>query len=87
MRFVPAQQPAFRAFAGSVPPRFVNEVELECAKMFDYYGIRWEYEPTTFVLERDDEGRVTSAFTPDLSAHGHRARYLDDRRRRSGRSA
>jgi hypothetical protein len=63
---VPAHQPAFRAFAGSDPPRFVNEVELECARMLDYYGVRWEYEPTTFVLERDDEGRVTSAFTPDF---------------------
>ena len=66
VRFVPAQQPAFRAFAGSVPPRFVNEVELECAKMLDYYGVPWAYEPTTFVLGRDEEGRVTSAFTPDF---------------------
>ena len=63
---MPAQQPAFRAFVGSVTPRFVNEVELECAKMLDYYGVPWEYEPTTFVLERDEEGRVTSAFTPDF---------------------
>ena len=63
---MPAQQPAFRAFAGSDPPKFVNEVELECAKMLDYYGVPWEYEPTTFVLERDPEGRVTSAFTPDF---------------------
>ena len=66
MRFVPAHQPVFRAFAGSDPPRFVNEVELECAKMLDYYGVPWEYEPTTFVLERDADGRVTSAFTPDF---------------------
>ena len=63
---MPAQQPAFRAYAGSDPPRFVNEVELECAKMLDYYGVPWEYEPTTFVLERDPDGRVTSAFTPDF---------------------
>ena len=34
--------------------------------MLDYYGVPWEYEPTTFVLERDDGGRVTSAFTPDF---------------------
>jgi hypoxanthine phosphoribosyltransferase len=63
--FVP-QPPAFRAFAGAAPPRFVNEVELECAKLFDYYGVPWEYEPRTFVLERDGHGRVTSAFTPDF---------------------
>jgi hypoxanthine phosphoribosyltransferase len=60
------QPPAFRAYRGAAPPRFVNEVELECAKLFDYYGVPWEYEPTTFVLERDAEGRVTSAFTPDF---------------------
>ena len=63
---MPAQQPAFRAFAGTVQPKFVNEVELECARMLDYYGVRWEYEPRTFVLERDEQGRVTSAFTPDF---------------------
>lgn len=34
--------------------------------MLDFYGIPWEYEPTTFVLDRDEEGRVTSAFTPDF---------------------
>ena len=63
---MPAQQPVFRAFAGSDPPKFVNEVELECAKLLDYYGVPWEYEPTTFVLERDAEGRVKRAFTPDF---------------------
>ena len=26
----------------------------------------WDYEPRTFVLERDEEGRVTEAFTPDF---------------------
>jgi len=39
---------------------------LECAKVLDYYGVPWEYEPTTFVLERDDEGRVIEAFKPDF---------------------
>lgn len=66
LEVVPREQPAFRAFAGAVPPRFVNEVELECARMLDFYGVPWEYEPRTFVLQRDAEGRVTSAFTPDF---------------------
>ena len=57
LRLVPRQSPAFRAYTGTTPPRFVNEVELECAKMLDYYGVPWEYEPTTFVLERDPDGR------------------------------
>ena len=34
--------------------------------MLDYYGVPWDYEPRTFVLDRDAEGRVTSAFAPDF---------------------
>ncbi len=34
--------------------------------MLDYYGIPWEYEPRTFVLEQDESGRVVEAFTPDF---------------------
>jgi hypoxanthine phosphoribosyltransferase len=60
------QEPVFRAYRGSEPPRFANRIELECAKILDFYGVPWQYEPTQFVLERDEEGRVTSAFTPDF---------------------
>ena len=56
----------FQAYRGSEPPRFVNGAERECAQILDWYGIPWEYEPRSFVLERDAEGRVTSAFTPDF---------------------
>jgi hypothetical protein len=56
----------FQAYCGSEPPRFANRSELECAKILDFYGIPWEYEPRSFVLERDDEGRIVSAFTPDF---------------------
>jgi hypothetical protein len=58
--------PDFQAYAGEEPPRFVNEAELECAKILDYHGVPWQYEPRTFVLERDENGRVTEAFTPDF---------------------
>ena len=34
--------------------------------MLDYYGVPWLYEPRTFVLEEDEQGRVTEAFTPDF---------------------
>ena len=34
--------------------------------MLDFYRVPWDYEPRTFVLERDDEGRVLEAFTPDF---------------------
>jgi hypothetical protein len=56
----------FQAYLGSEEPAFANEYEFECAKILDYYGVPWEYEPRTFVLERDDEGRVVEAFTPDF---------------------
>jgi hypothetical protein len=58
--------PHFQAYQGEGVPRFANDVELECAKLLDYYGVPWAYEPRTFVLERDDEGRITEAFTPDF---------------------
>ena len=60
------ETPHFQAYRGDVPPRFVNEAELEYAKILDYHGVPWLYEPHTFVLERDEEGRVTEAFTPDF---------------------
>ena len=56
----------FRSFCGASPPRFANPVELECARILDWYGIPWDYEPRSFVLDRDAEGRITRAFTPDF---------------------
>ncbi|MDP9491360.1 MAG: hypothetical protein M3P42_04035 [Actinomycetota bacterium] len=47
-------------------PRFQNAVELECAKLLDYYEIPWMYEPHTFVLEEAPDGRVVEAFSPDF---------------------
>ena len=60
------ETPDFQAFRGGEQPRFANRAELECAKLLDYYGVPWEYEPTTFVLEQDEAGRVTEAFSPDF---------------------
>lgn len=56
----------FQAYRGAEPPQFANRIELECARILDWYAIPWEYEPTSFVLERDSEGRVTRAFRPDF---------------------
>ena len=63
---VRAETHGFRAYRGAEPPRFVNRIELECARILDWYGVPWEYEPTSFVLERDADGRITRAFTPDF---------------------
>ena len=42
--------PDFQAYRGEGQPCFAHEVELECAKLLDYYEIPWMYEPHTFVL-------------------------------------
>ena len=56
----------FQADSAKEPPRFANEAERECAKVLDFYGVPWEYEPHTFVLEEDEDGRIVEAFTPDF---------------------
>ncbi len=58
--------PFFQAYRGREPPRFANDAERECAKVLDFYGVPWQYEPRSFVLETDDEGRVIEAITPDF---------------------
>jgi hypothetical protein len=56
----------FDYFRGGAAPRFAHPSELALAKLLDANGIPWEYEPHTFPLERDADGRVTEAFTPDF---------------------
>lgn len=50
--------------------QFAHRIEEEFARILDYYGIAWEYEPRTFALERDENGRVTVAFAPDFYLPG-----------------
>lgn len=47
-------------------PKFQHPVEEEFAKLLDYYGITWSYEPRTFPLKWDESGQVKEAFTPDF---------------------
>ena len=54
------------ASADSEPDPFAHPVERELARVFDEHGIRWLYEPHTFVLERAPDGSVREAFTPDF---------------------
>ena len=60
------ETPDFQANSGADPPRFANDAEVECARILDYHGIAWEYEPHSFILEQDEDGRVLEAFTPDF---------------------
>ncbi len=45
---------------------FSHPSEEEFARILDFYGIRWLYEPRTFPLEWDSEGNVVEAFAPDF---------------------
>ena len=46
---------------------FAHNAERQLAKLFDFYGVAWEYEPRTFVLDVDEAtGSVTRAFAPDF---------------------
>ena len=53
------------------PSAFAHPIEAEFAQLLDFYGIRWEYEPTTFPLAEDDLGNLTSALTPDFYLPDH----------------
>jgi cytidylate kinase len=46
--------------------RFANETEKEFARFLDFYRIPYQYEPRTFPLETDAQGKVVEAFTPDF---------------------
>lgn len=46
--------------------KFMHSSEEEFASMLDFYRIRWDYEPKTFLLEWDSEGNVIEAFSPDF---------------------
>lgn len=46
--------------------RFANPAEEEFARILDFYGIRWEYEPRSFVLSWDRAGCPRERFTPDF---------------------
>lgn len=56
----------FRHFRGRRPPQFVNSSERELAELLDEAGLPWEYEPHTFPLAHDEDGRLTEAVTPDF---------------------
>ena len=45
---------------------FAHPSERVAAEILDFYHVRWEYEPTTFPIEWDGEGRVIASFTPDF---------------------
>ncbi len=59
---------------GIVPPdrvsikskEFGHPSEEVFANLLDFYRIAWDYEPRSFPLQWDKDGRVLEAFTPDF---------------------
>lgn len=59
---------------GIVPPDRVQAVRKEFghpseevfANLLDFYRIAWDYEPRSFALQWDKDGKVLEAFTPDF---------------------
>jgi len=59
------QTPAVADHEGEVDPSFAHPSEAEFARILDFYGVKWAYEPKSFPLSWDGD-RVTGMFTPDF---------------------
>ncbi len=55
-----------RALAVVGEPRFAHASEAELARILDFYMVRWEYEPRTFPILWNLEGRIVESFAPDF---------------------
>ncbi len=49
-----------------VAGQFGHPSEQVFANVLDFYGIAWDYEPRSFPLQWDKDGKVSEAFTPDF---------------------
>ena len=45
---------------------FAHASEAELARLFDFYRIDWQYEPRSFPIAWNPEGRPIEFFTPDF---------------------
>ena len=45
--------------------KFAHPSELEFARILDFYGVKWSYEPRSFPLRREGD-RILEMFTPDF---------------------
>jgi hypothetical protein len=45
---------------------FSHPAEEMFALILDFYGVKWLYEPKTFELAWNKQGKITLAFTPDF---------------------
>ena len=47
-------------------PRFAHASEAELARILDYYGVAWQYEPRSFPIQWNPDGKVIESFSPDF---------------------
>jgi hypothetical protein len=59
-RLEPASGPPAHAAA------FAHASEAEMARILDFYGVQWHYEPTTFPILWNLEGEIVESFSPDF---------------------
>jgi hypothetical protein len=52
--------------SGVNAPVFAHASEAELARILDYYGIEWQYEPTAFPILWNLDGNVVESFAPDF---------------------
>ena len=63
---LPAEPSAEHLQSGArAAPKFAHQSEAEFARLLDFYGVRWQYEPRSFPL-RHKEDQLLEAFTPDF---------------------
>lgn len=55
---------------------FAHNSERQFARLLDFYRVRWDYEPHTFVLDEAADGSTTWAFSPDFYLPDHH-RYIE----------
>ena len=71
--FDDARGPAGRYDRGAVAarlmtssPRFAHQSEAELARILDFYGVAWRYEPDIFPISWNADGVVVESFAPDF---------------------
>ena len=60
---IPAKDDTFTK--GQDSPKFAHPSEVEFARILDFYGVNWVYEPRSFLLRWDGD-RVVEMLTPDF---------------------
>ena len=51
---------------GETDARFAHASEAEMARILDFYGVTWQYEPVTFPILWNLDGDVIESFAPDF---------------------